>query len=383
MLSLRTFAPLLLLAAVAACHPEAAAAPGRGLVILPDDSPLPRGVSARDPRLNFHDFGRVGDGDTVTRIFRMENTDPRPVAITRVTPGCGCTVPALRAVLADGTVVAGEPASSKAPKLLEIPPGAVFELELAIHTRDMTTKNQDKLLTVGLVTDSPNGYFLTLELHLLVEKPFAVVPGALALGQVPENGGKQGKVEIVRAGPFAHALGELIEVPAGVEAQLTSEERNFSTVWTLRAMLTPPLERGTRQHTLRISTTDEFGEPGRALEVPLTAQVVADLASDPTRCVLRSAPEEESEGTIELYSLLPGHRLKVVGIDVPPENSAWLSAEAAALAPDDDGASARWLLTLRSRPPYPAGKALSGKVRVRLDDPQHPSHELEYVVHVR
>ncbi|MEQ1895085.1 MAG: DUF1573 domain-containing protein, partial [Planctomycetota bacterium] len=248
MLSLRTLVPLLLLL-LAACQPEAAAAPGRGLVILPDTSALPRGVPQRDPRLNFHDFGRVPDGDTVTRVFRMENTDPRAVAITRVTPGCGCTVPALRAVLADGTVIAGEPASSKAPKLLEVPAGAVFELELAIHTRDMTTKNQDKLLTVGLVTDSPNGYFLTLELHILVEKPFAIVPGALALGLVPENGGKEGKVEIVRAGPFAHTLGELVDVPAGVQAELAVEERNFMPVWTLRATLAAPLERGPRQLT--------------------------------------------------------------------------------------------------------------------------------------
>ena len=380
MLPFRSLAPLLLLAA---CHPEAAATPGRGLVILPDDSPLAHGVERRDPRLNFHDFGRVSDGDTVTRTFRMENTDPRPVAITRLTPGCGCTVPALRAVLADGTIVPGEPASSKAAKLIEIPSGAVFELELAIHTRDMTTKNQDKLLTVGLVTDSPNGYFLTLELHILVEKPFAVVPGALALGLVPENGGKEGKVEIVRAGPFAHALGALLDVPEGVQAELTHEERNFMPVWTLRATLAAPLERGPRQLTLRIATLDEQGEPGRPLEVPLTAQVVSDLASDPSRCVLRAAPDQASEGSLELFSLLPGHRLKVVGVDVPPEHAAWLSAEPLALEPDDDGASERWRITLRTRPPYPAGKALSGRLRVRLDDPQHPEHALDYVVHVR
>lgn len=381
MFPLRTLAPTLLL--LVACQPAAPVASGRGLVILPDDSPLARGVAQRDPRLNFHDFGRVSDGDTVTRVFRMENTDPRPVAITRVTPGCGCTVPALRAVLADGSVVVGEPASSKAPKLLEIPPGAVFELELAIHTRDMTTKNQDKLLTVGVVTDSPGGYFLTLELHILVEKPFAVVPHTLALGLVPENGGKEGKVEIVRAGPFAHTLGELVEVPAGVQAELTHEERNFMPVWTLRAALAAPLERGPRMLTLRIATLDEQGAPGRPLEVPLTAEVVGDLATDPSRCILRAAPEQEGEGALELFSLLPGHRLKVAGVDVPSENAAWLAAEALALAPDDDGASERWRITLRTRPPYPAGKALSGRVRVRLDDPQHPSHELEYVLHVR
>lgn len=382
MLSLRTAVALLALA-FAACSPEAAAGPGRGLVLLPYDGPLARGVESRDPRLNFHDFGRVHDGDTVTRVFRLENTDPVPVAITRVDPGCGCTVPALRAVLPDGTVVQGEPAASKAPKLLEVPPGAIFELELAIHTRDVTTKNQDKLVTVRLTTDSPNGYFLTLELHILVEKPFAVVPGTLAFGLVPENGGKEAKVEIVRAGRFAHALGELVSVPPGVSAELLQEERNFVPVWTLRARLEPPLERGPRNLTVVIATTDEDGAPGRALEVPLTAQVVADLASDPARLVFRTAPDAEGEGALELFSLLPGHRLRVRGVEVPPEHAAWLAAETLALAPDDDGASARWRITLRSRPPYPAGQALSGSVRVLLDDPQHPEHALEFVVHVR
>jgi hypothetical protein len=374
---------LFLSLALGACQPEAVAAPGRGLVLQPYEGPLARGVETRDPRLEFHDFGRVPDGETVTRIFRFENTDSAPVAITRVDPGCGCTVPALRAVLADGAVVRGEPITSKAPKLLEIPPGAFFELELAIHTRDMTTKNQDKLVTVRLMTDSPNGYFLTLELHILVEKPFAVVPTTLAFGSVPENGGKEARVEIVRAGPFAHHLGEIVEAPAGITAELTYEERNFMPLWTLRARLEPPLERGPRNLAFKIATKNEHGEPGAPLEVPVTAQVVGDLAHDPARLVVRTTPESEGEASLELYSLLPGQRLAVRSVAVPPENAAWLSAEALALAADDDGKSARWRITLRTRPPYPAGKALSGRLTVMLDDAQHPAHVLDYVVHVR
>ena len=76
---------------------QAPASTGRGLVLLPDETPLARGVEARDPRPNFHDFGRVPDGDTVTHVFRMPNEDPRDVSVTAVDPGCGCTVASLRA----------------------------------------------------------------------------------------------------------------------------------------------------------------------------------------------------------------------------------------------------------------------------------------------
>lgn len=356
---------------------------GQGLVLLPYDGPLARGVKERDRRLEFHDFGRVTDGDTVTRIFRLRNTDPRPVAIQRVDPGCGCTVPELRAVLDDGTVVRGESVASKAPVLLTVPPGAIFEIELAIHTRDMVTKNADKLVTVRIATDSPASHFVTLELHILVEKPFSIVPGTLALGLVPENGGKQGKVEIVPAGAFAHTLGELGELPPGVTAELSFEERNFMPLWTLKASLEPPLERGPRTLTLRIGTRDENGEPGRDLEVPLTAQVVGDLATDPSRIVFKLEGSTPAEGALELFSLLPGQRLKILEVEVPEDRRAWLAAEAVALEPDESGRSERWRIRLRATPPVPEGKVHSGRLLVRLEDPQHPVFELDYVVHVR
>jgi len=375
---------LALLPLVLACSGGATAAePGQGLVLLPHDGPLGRGVKERDPRLEFHDFGRVPDGNTVTRVFRLRNSDPRPIAIQRVDPGCGCTVPALRAVLPDGTVLQGESAAAKVPVLLSVPPGAIFELELAIHTRDMVTKNTDKLVTVRVTTDAPASYFVTLELHILVEKPFSVVPGTLALGQVPENGGKDGKVEIVPAGAFAHTLGELQELPQGVTAELTFEERNFMPLWTLKAGLHPPLERGPRTLTLRIATHDETGAPGEILEVPLTAQVVGDLASDPSRIVFKAGADVPAEGSLELFSLLPGQRLKVRAVEVPEERRAWLAAEAVPLEPDAAGSSARWRIVLRATPPHPPEKTQAGRLRVRLDDPQHPEHLLDFVVHLR
>jgi hypothetical protein len=383
----RWLGPWLLLAAagLGACDqkPSEPVPDGQGLVLQPDDGPLARGVEKRDARLNFHDFGSVPDGDTVTHVFRMRNSDPRPVAIQRVDPGCGCTVAALRVVHADGTTEAGKPIRSKAPELLVVGPGEVAELEVKVTTRDVITKNNHKLVTLRILTDSPNGYFLNLEVHIFVEQPFALVPGTLALGGVPESGGKRGKIEIVQAGNFAYELKEVLPPPAGMFAELTKEIRAERPVWVLEAGLEPPLERGPRTATLRITTEESPGVPGREIEVPLTALVVGDLATEPERLVFSAHRAGAERASCELYSLLAGHRLQVTGLELPEARRAFLAARYEPLEADDGGTSLRWRITLETQPPLPAEDMLTGKLLVHLDDPQHPSHELEYVVHVR
>ncbi len=376
---------LLAVVCLVACDsaPSEAVPDGQGLVLLPDDGPLARGVEQRDPRLNFHDFGFVPDGDTVTHVFRMRNSDPRPVAIQRVDPGCGCTVAALRVLRGDGTLEAGKPIRSKEPELLSVGPGEVAELEVQIATRDVATKNNHKLVTMRILTDSPNGYFLTLEVHVFVEKPFALVPGTLALGRVPESGGGRGRIEIVQAGSLAHELKEVLAPPAGVFAALTKEIRFERPVWVLEAGLEAPLTRGPRSATLRIATEQSPGVPGREIEVPLTATIVGDLATEPERLVFSAPRDAAQRASCEFFSLLAGQRLRVTGLELPEDQRALLGARYEALDPDDGGTSLRWRITLETLPPLPAQEMLTGKLLLNLDDPQHPSHELEYVVHLR
>lgn len=378
--------PLLLAAAaLVACdaRPSEPVPDGQGLVLLPDDGPLARGVEKRDPRLNFHDFGFAHDGHTVAHVFRMRNSDPRPIAIQRVDPGCGCTVAALRALRLDGTIEVGKPIRSKAPELLVVGPGEVAELEVKIATRDVVTKNNHKLITLRILTDSPNGYFLTLEVHIFVEQPFALVPDTLALGRVPESGGGRGKIEIVRAGNLVHDLKEVLAPPAGVFAQLTKEIRLERPVWVLEAGLEAPLARGPRTETLRIATEERPGVPGREIEVPLTATIVGDLATEPERLVFSAPRDAAQRASCEFFSLLAGQRLRVTGFELPEDQRVFLDARYEPLDPDDGGTSLRWRITLETRPPVPAEEMLTGKLLLRLDDPQHPNHELEYVVHLR
>jgi hypothetical protein len=358
---------------------------GKGLEILPHEGPLAPGVETRDPRPYYHDFGTVADGETITHVFRMRNTDPVPVAIQRVDPGCGCTVASLRVVHPDGRVEPGLSPRSKAETLLSVPSGAVAELELVVETRDLATKNTHKLITTRVLTDSPNGYFLSFEVHLYVLQPFAVVPATLAFGDVAESGGGSAKVEIVQATPAGmplHELGELGELPAGLTAELLKELRMGRALWTLNARLEPPLERGPRHGTLQVATVQADGELGRALEVPWSANVVGDLLTDPQRIAFRARPEART-GQTELFSLLAGHRLRVTAVDVPAEQREFLAARFEPLEADDTGHSERWRVALELVAAPPEQEILSGTLRVALDDPQHPSYALEYVVHLR
>ena len=348
-----------------------------GLVILPAES-------ASDPRPYYHDFGRVPDGEVAVHVFRLQNTDPRDVAITRVTPGCGCTMAALRSVAPDGVVTQGEPAGSKAEKLLVVPSGHVAEVELRIDTKDLLTKNQDKLILVAVASDSPKSFYQNFELHIVVEQPLLAVPPSLVLGDIPTSGGGTGSVDIVQAGSRSVRPKELAQVPDGVHAELTSEYRLGTDVWVLRAGFDAPLDLGPHRSKLVIATETTDGGPARPLEIELFAQAVPDLASSPTRLVFAAPRAEPASASVEFFSLLSGHRLRVTGLELPPEHEQLLEVRAEPQELDDATGSPRWTIHMSTRPPLPEGDAmLDGKLIVRLDDPQHASVEIPYVVHVR
>ena len=372
---------LALLLGLSACGTSQAR--GAGLVLLPNEDPLAPGVLQRDPRLNFHDFGRVPDGEVVTHAFRMRNDDPQPVTIQRVVPGCGCTVASLRYTAPDGTLVPGQPIGSKSLKLLVLPPGIVAELELKIDTRQLATKNADKLIITNVTTDSPNGYYLTFEVHILVEKPFEVVPGMIQLGRVPKSGGADGSVEIVPARGFQQVIEKIQEFSPGIHAELAREERLGTPLWTLRAGFEPPLQPGLHQAKVVLATRTPEGEAGRPFEVALLAQVVDDLAAEPERIVFAASRAEGAQAEARVFSLLAGQRLKVLGAELPEAQRDWLAVTCVPEEPDEDGKSLRWRVTLATHTPLPADEVLSGKLVLRLDDPLQERFELPYVVHLK
>jgi len=373
----------LLLGSLAAPGCGTSQAKGAGLVLLPGDEPLPAGVLQRDPRLNFHDFGHVPDGDVVSHVFRMQNGDPGPVTIQRVVPGCGCTVASLRYTSADGTIIPGQSIGSKSQKLLVIPPGVVAELELKIDTRQLATKNVDKLIITNVTSDSPNGYYLSFEVHILVEKAFEITPGMIQLGRVPKNAGADGALDIVPARGFTLEVDRIQEFSPGVHAELAREERLGTPLWTLHAGFDAPLALGLHQAKVVLATRTATGEAGRPLEVALVAQVVDDLAADPERIVFSAPRAERANGQAQVFSLLAGQRLKVLGVELPEAQRELFEVSCGPQEPDPEGKSLRWTVSLTTRPPLPPDAVLSGKLLLRLDDPQHERFELPYVVHLK
>lgn len=78
------------------------------------------------PQMEFaektHDFGRITEGDVVTKVFTFKNTGEAPLIISNATSSCGCTVPSY-------------------PKDKPIAPGESGEIEVKYNSRGK--KNQD------------------------------------------------------------------------------------------------------------------------------------------------------------------------------------------------------------------------------------------------
>ena len=60
---------------------------GEPIPFLPKDGPQPNVVVDEA----FHDFGRIGAEDVVTRTFVVRNTGDAPLTISRAYTTCGCT----------------------------------------------------------------------------------------------------------------------------------------------------------------------------------------------------------------------------------------------------------------------------------------------------
>ena len=377
-------AGLLVLLVAAGCGGGSVEGGERGLLILPPETPQHPDLVER---AYFHDFGHVPDGDVVQHVFRIENESDGPIDIQRVNPSCGCTVPALSYVTAEGARVEAE--SEDAEPLLTVPAGAVLELELRVDSRDVRTKNTDKLLSTQIVTSSEVTPFLQLETHLVVVSPFQQTPPSPDLGLVPENAGAALEVEIAALKEYPYRLTEVLEAPAWVETSLSEEDRFGTTVWTLSVRFLPPLKRGRYAAPIRLGAIDDRGEPYRPYEVSVLGTVVRDLQLEPGRLVLVS---REGSGPavaeVELFSLVPGHRFAVTDVELEPEHRDALVPGFAAVEPSSSGRAERWTLGIRAEAAAleagAEGQALlQGTLLVRTDDPQTPEVEVPYVVHRR
>jgi hypothetical protein len=358
-----------------------------GLVVLPPESALagPSAELGLAPRAEYHDFGDVPDGLTVDHVFRIENRAGQPVDVLQLTPDCGCTVPSVSYRDADGSEVRGRRVAEPGQPLITLPAGAVLELRVAVDTRDIKTKNAHKLMSVRVTSNAPATRYLTLELHIFVQRPFQVTPEVLDFSRVPVSVGGTASVDIAQVGESGVRVGGVREAPDGISAELREEQRFGRTLWILETRLDPPLALGRHSGAITLDLVHADGEPFGPVEVGYRAVVVPDLQADPARLVIQStAGVEPPDAAVEVYSLVLGQALRVGEVtlsgalaDTPVE------VRCEPLPPLlGERRARRWRLTLDGVAELPAGD-YAGTATLQLDDAEQPTFDVPLIVRLR
>lgn len=357
---------------------------GSGLVIQP--APLQEigpGVDLADLRLNFHSFGHVPLGEKVSHVFLLKNTDDQPLTVTRMKPACGCTVPSISYV-ADGEPVLGKSFLTRDPEILTIPVGVTAELKITMDTHNVPIKNVDKTVGVMLTSDSPNGYYLHVETHIFVEKPFTQNPSGINFKAAPINGVTEGSTDLILNPGYDLSLSGIASLPEGMEAELIPAPSAPGNIWKLTARLLPPRELGSWQDSLFINQVTPSGEELEPLEVRMTARMVEDLITIPSRIAFGT--QQATDGTpgefsVTLKTLLSGHSFGIEELILPEDHRALFEVDFEPIDPDSSGQSGSWKVSMRCKPGVSIEKLTRGTLRLRLFDPQHPETSIEYVVH--
>ncbi len=361
---------------------------GRGLVAV-DDGTRPADleieVSEHDHdhddapgqvRSYFHDFGAVPQGDVVSHVFRLENTDPVPLTITRMTPSCGCTVPAISYRAADGNVVLGRPTAE--PEILVLPPGAIADLQVRIDTGRIRQINARKLLSVRITTDSAVDPFLTLECSIVTQQSFRTENEKVNVGKIAESVGGRGNGRIIQYGDSGNRIAGLGIVTEGFTASVVEEEATGNAVWRVEVEALPPLAIGPINATVELLTVTPDGEPSRPYSVQVSGLVRPDLELRPERVILR---EFQSDGgatmSSKLISNVPGRRFILLSATVEGKVADRIAVEFAPVEPDSRGKSAHWTIEVSALPGIEEER-FSGAIRLALDDPQIPELTLTY-----
>ncbi len=326
----------------------------------------------------FHDFGRIAFGERAEYVFELENTDPVPVVIHDMKPSCGCVTPRISYTASNGSVVEGL-LSGDGP-VITLPPGAVARVAMRIDTTRVQRMNTDKLEQVRLRSDSAVTPYLTLEMHLVVERLFRSVPASIDLGLVPQSHGKGARADLSTeiAGSPARILGiESIDGP--LEAHLDPTQHGDEPYWILTIDVLPDQPLGIVKGKVKLSSTGADGTgTGFAHEVPVLGQVVPDVVIDPGVLLFRTGePGSLPRAEAKIVALVPGERVLVRTTELEGSDSENLRVEATPVQPDENGRATEWKLVIQALEPL-RDRAFHGSLDVVTDHARVPSIRVPY-----
>ncbi len=361
---------------VAACGggaPQAGAASdaGRGLVVVDPSNP---------DRPYFHDFGVVPSSETVEHVFRLENTNPAPVRVIDLLSSCTCTVPEVRVVHPDGTVVEGNVHSRD--EVAVVPPGGVLEVTVRLDASQVRTKNTDKLSMVRLRTDSPRNTYPRLEVHAFVEELVQATPPEIDLGEVARSTGGWGTSDLISA---RREVG--IEIPGvlraseGLRAKVEETERFGMRLWVLTVELEPGLPLGPYRGEVVLDVRDSRAPAeSRPFTIPVRARLSPDVVLRPPGVTLLPRPDGAGlSAEARVVSLVPGARLRVLEVEPGADAGTELRARAEPIEVDSRGRAQQWRIVLEADP-LPPGEVRTGRARVRTDVEGGADLELAWVL---
>ncbi|MFT5079537.1 MAG: hypothetical protein ACI9D0_001771 [Bacteroidia bacterium] len=379
---LKVLLPLFCLGSVflMGCGPEEMASvsadqPGLVVIVQPDEDP---------ERPGYFDFDVVEDGQMPGHTFVLENQDSRNVTIQKVDPGCGCTVAQIMRIEKDGSRT--PPMAKRPQELLILEPGMRAEIALRVDTLAVKVKNTHKHFMVRVSTDALENPYLTLECHLIVDKPWQIAPPSLNLMTVPQGAGATGMVTIKSLGEKGLMLGEIQGIPEGTTAVIRRQSQFTEPVWTLEAGFTAPVAPGRQAFDVWIDTVRPDGTPAEPLLVKVAGTTIADVGFMPERMILRPNPPgigiKTDKGlgkTIaKLRTYLSGHTFKVVGYQITGDQAEHLEFDAQPVRPNAKGASKEWNLSLIAKDSLTV-EQFTGTIEIELDDSQYKLMELPYV----
>jgi hypothetical protein len=348
-----------------ACHraPAPAAVESGALVV----------VNPVGDRPTYFDLGRIPYGRKAEHVFRVRNDESGAVTVHDLLPSCGCASAKISVPGVGGVVVAGDATNHEA--LIRIPPGATADLTVTIDTEHVQVVNQDKLAQVRMRSDSKSAPFLTFEVHLIAERAMLAVPAEIELGQTPRSAGKSGRADVSadRKGSRARILGvESVEGPFTATADET--DVGGTPVWVVVANAKPDLPVGPVSGKVILSVSGEDGTgKGQPFQIPVRAQISEDVVAMPP--VFLFGAFERAKGATkesELVALVPGERVRAIGMNVfgaqggvPSE----VAAEVTPVEPDADGRAEKWKIVLKASEKMPEGP-FSGTLVIALDHPR-------------
>jgi hypothetical protein len=161
---------------------------------------------------------------------------------------------------------------------------------------------------------------------------------------------------------------------------LIEDPRAAETLWRVQVTLSPPLELGPWSGKVLLrSTTDEGTGEGQPLEIGLRGQVVPDVVVYPPVLGFQASGEgagARAEGL--LRALAPGHRIKIVDVQILGQVPGGLRVSYEPERPDANGRSSRWSLVLEA-PADLVQELFTGVLRVTLEDGELAPVEVGFV----